>query len=127
MIYQELNLAPDLSVEENIMLGQEHVAVGHRRSRRATPTGPRGARALRPCRFAAGHAGRRLSVGMQQLVEIARALASNAKVIVFDEPTSSLGPADVERLFQTIARLAARRLGRDLHQPLLEGNPPRLR
>jgi ribose transport system ATP-binding protein len=48
---------------------------------------------------------------MRQLVEIARALTRDARVIVFDEPTSSLGPADVERLFQTIARLRQQGLG----------------
>ncbi len=41
----------------------------------------------------------RLSVGAQQLVEIARALVADAKVIVFDEPTSSLSQHDVQRLF----------------------------
>jgi ABC-type sugar transport system ATPase subunit len=105
MIYQELNLAPDLSVEENIMLGQERSRWGvlnrsaHRQHARAALA-------------RLGHADlpldtpvRRLSVGMQQLVEIARALATQAKVFVFDEPTSSLARADVERLFQTILRL----------------------
>ena len=47
----------------------------------------------------------RLSVGAQQLVEIARALAADASVIVFDEPTSSLSRHDVERLFDVIRRL----------------------
>ena len=54
---------------------------------------------------------RRLSVGMQQVVEIARALVGQSKVIVFDEPTSSLARADVERLFQTIGRLRQEGLG----------------
>jgi ribose transport system ATP-binding protein len=111
MIYQELNLAPDLSVEENIMLGQERSTLGvvdrsaHRRLARA---------ALERL----GHADlplekpvRRLSVGMQQVVEIARALVGRSKVIVFDEPTSSLARADAERLFLTIGRLRQEGLG----------------
>ena len=53
----------------------------------------------------------RLSVGTKQVVEIARALVSRAKVIVFDEPTSSLTHADVDRLFDTIARLRQQGLG----------------
>ncbi|MEX2171520.1 MAG: sugar ABC transporter ATP-binding protein [Pirellulales bacterium] len=111
MIYQELNLAQDLSVEENIMLGQERARWGmvDRAAER---------RQVRAALERLGHADLpldtpvgRLSVGMQQLVEIARALASRAKVIVFDEPTSSLTQADVERLFQTIARLRQEGLG----------------
>jgi ribose transport system ATP-binding protein len=105
MIYQELNLAPDLSVVENIMLGQERSRWGV--LSRATQRGE-----ARAALGRLGHADlpldapvRRLTVGMQQLVEIARALATRAKVFVFDEPTSSLARADAERLFQTIVRL----------------------
>jgi ribose transport system ATP-binding protein len=111
MIYQELNLAPHLSVEENVMLGQEHARFGvlDRRAQR---------RQVRSALERLGHtdiplempAGR-LPVGAQQIVEIARALTTSAKVIVFDEPTSSLGPADVQRLFQTIGRLRQHGLG----------------
>ncbi|HVT28378.1 MAG TPA: sugar ABC transporter ATP-binding protein [Lacipirellulaceae bacterium] len=111
MIYQELNLAPDLSVEENIMLGQEssYWGVLDRAEQRR-----RAGAALERL----GHGNlrlempvSRLSVGMQQLVEIARALASEAKVVIFDEPTSSLARADVERLFDTIGRLRQEGLG----------------
>ena len=51
-----------------------------------------------------------LSVAAQQLVEVARALVSNARVIVFDEPTSSLTERDAERLFAVIERMRARGL-----------------
>jgi ribose transport system ATP-binding protein len=111
MIYQELNLALDLSVEENVMLGQEHSRWGvvdraAQRRQVRNALGRLGHAAL-PLDLPVG----RLSVGMQQLVEIARALVSNAKVIVFDEPTSSLARGDVERLFNTIARLRQEGLG----------------
>ncbi len=111
MIYQELNLAPHLSVEDNIMLGQEHSQFGllDRTSQR---------RVVREALQTLGHPDLppetpvyRLSVGMQQLVEIARALISNAKVIVFDEPTSSLARDDVLHLFEVIRRLKAQGLG----------------
>jgi ribose transport system ATP-binding protein len=111
MIHQELNLAPDLTVEENIMLGQERSRLGivDRTAQRCL---------VRAALERLGHADlpldrpvRRLSVGLQQLVEIARALVTKAKVIVFDEPTSSLARADVERLFHTIARLRQEGLG----------------
>ena len=51
-----------------------------------------------------------LGVGAQQLVEVARALVSSARVIVFDEPTSSLSEHDAERLFAIVERLRSRGL-----------------
>lgn len=105
MIYQELNLAPDLSVEDNIMLGQENHRFGllDRRRQRAR---------VREALERLGHPGlrpqtiiRQLSVGAQQLVEIARALVLDARLIVFDEPTSSLTQSDARRLFDVIGRL----------------------
>ena len=105
MIYQELNLALDLSVEDNIMLGQEASRLGSPppvRSKASSASGPRSARAP-----GAPPSGARppLSVGAQQLVEIARALVMDARLIVFDEPTSSLTQRDVEHLFEVIRRL----------------------
>jgi ribose transport system ATP-binding protein len=121
MIYQELNLAPDLSVEDNIMLGQE--------CRRGWgPVRPHGGLALldrtsqrekvRRALDLLGHPDLRpetivgdLSIAVQQLVEIARALVSNSRVIVFDEPTSSLTRQDVEHLFAVITKLRNAGLG----------------
>jgi ribose transport system ATP-binding protein len=111
MIYQELNLAPDLTVEANIMLGQEQTRSGF-------ITRSENQRIARSALDRLGHADlpldrlvNRLSPGLQQVVEIARALVVKSKVIVFDEPTSSLARADVERLFQTIGRLRNEGLG----------------
>jgi ribose transport system ATP-binding protein len=105
MIYQELNLAPDLSVEDNILLGQERRRFGWLNRRT-------GREIVRQALSRLGHEGldprtivSTLSVGMQQVVEIARALASDAKVLIFDEPTSSLARHDVERLFAVIRKL----------------------
>lgn len=107
MIYQELNLAQDLSVEDNIMLGREERRFGllDRRTQR---------RRVRSALDLLGHPELdpttlvgRLSMGAQQLVEIARALVFDAKVIVFDEPTSSLTRQDVDHLFAVIERLKA--------------------
>src|SRR3954462_8248128 len=111
MIYQELNLAPDLTVEENIMLGQEQSRWGlldrAAQRRLAAAALARLGHADLPLEITVS----RLSVGLQQVVEIARALVGQTKLIVFDEPTSSLTRADVERLFQTIARLRHEGIG----------------
>ena len=48
-----------------------------------------------------------LSIGLQQLIEIARVLSSGARIIIHDEPTSALSPPEVERLFETLRRLKA--------------------
>lgn len=111
MIYQELNLAADLSVEDNIMLGQETGRFGLLRRKLQRQR-------VRDALDRLGHPELRpetpvdqLSVGAQQLVEIARALVMDARIIVFDEPTSSLAKHDVERLFGVIARLKESGIG----------------
>jgi ribose transport system ATP-binding protein len=105
MIYQELSLAPDLTVEENIMLGVEPTRLGFVR-RGASRAMADEALALlhHPDIRPAARAGD-LSIGAQQLVEVARALAAKARVVVMDEPTSSLTQADTEVLFDVIRRL----------------------
>jgi len=107
MIYQELSLAPHLSVEENILLGMEPSTLGflHRASMRKTAIN-----ALEQLGHPDIHPGTivgNLSVAAQQLVEIARAIAVGCKVLVLDEPTSSLARGDVERLFKLVERLKA--------------------
>ncbi len=107
MIYQELSLAPDLSVMENIVLGDEPSRAGVVRweavRARARAALARVGRSDIPLDASAGS----LSVAAQQMVEIARALATGARVFVMDEPTSSLGREDTRRLFDVIAQLKA--------------------
>lgn len=107
MVYQELALAPHLTVAENIFLGAEPRRMGilDRRTRDA-----RASAALARL----GHPAIRsdllvgdLSAAQQQIVEIARAVALGCRVLVLDEPTSSLGRADAERLFDLLRSLRA--------------------
>jgi ribose transport system ATP-binding protein len=111
MIYQELSLAPELSVEDNIMLGQEQSTAGWLRrtgqqAKVVEALNRLGRPELRPQTPV-----RLLSPGAQQLVEIARALVTQARLIVFDEPTSSLAQHDAEHLFGVIDKLRRSGLG----------------
>lgn len=104
IIYQELHLVPEMTVAENIYLGQ-------------LPS--RGGFVNRSllnyeARLQLEHLGldidpdtplKYLSIGQWQMVEIAKALARNAKVIAFDEPTSSLSAREIDNLFRVIREL----------------------
>lgn len=110
MIYQELSLAPHLSVMENILLGVEPTIgplMKWRETRRIAieALGEVGVDDIRPETQV-----RRLSIGRQQLVEIARAVAMDCRVLVLDEPTSSLTLKDIEKLFALIRRLKGKGL-----------------
>jgi ribose transport system ATP-binding protein len=107
MIYQELSLAPHLSVAENILLGMEPTRAGIGLLRRAEMRQTAAdvlARLGHPDIQIDAPAGT-LSPASQQLVEIGRALAVGCRVLVLDEPTSSLAQADTRRLFALIADL----------------------
>lgn len=111
MIYQELTLASDLSVEDNIMLGQESRRFGWLRRSEQRPRVLQALKTLGHPELQPETPVHKLSVGAQQLVEIARALVMQAKLIVFDEPTSSLTRRDVEHLFHVIRKLKQSGLG----------------
>ena len=107
IIHQELALVPMLSIAENIFLGNEQArgtvidwAVSYARTRQLldkvglqdSPDTPIG----------------RLGVGKQQLVEIAKALSKEVKLLILDEPTASLNENDSERLLELLLELKAR-------------------
>jgi ABC-type sugar transport system ATPase subunit/ribose/xylose/arabinose/galactoside ABC-type transport system permease subunit len=110
-IYQELSLVPSLNVAENIFLGHEPRRPIGVVDRRAMATrarevlahlGVEAARADAPVET--------LSVAARQMVEIAKAVTRNASLLIMDEPTASLGDAEVQALFALIRRLRERGL-----------------
>ncbi|HEX5324259.1 MAG TPA: sugar ABC transporter ATP-binding protein [Capsulimonadaceae bacterium] len=105
MIYQELSLAPDLSVAENILLGMEPTRGGLLDWKSLRRTAGEAMATVGHPDIALDTPVRRLSVAMQQLVEVARAVAVGCRVLVLDEPTSSLTRQDIARLFALIGRL----------------------
>ena len=106
LIHQEFNLAEDLTVAQNIFLGREK-----RRGFLLDEAGMR--RAARQVLAEVGldidpdTQARELIVAEKQLVEIAKALSRNARLLVMDEPTATLTPGETQRLFALIARLRA--------------------
>lgn len=108
MIYQELNLAPHLSVAENILLGCEPARFGWVRRARRGEVARNALAELGHGNIAVDQPVSALSVAQQQIVEIARAFIGHPKLLIMDEPTSSLSQADAERLFAVIERLKER-------------------
>jgi len=103
IIYQELTLVPELTAAENIFLGRE---LGRPfLARRAMVEQSQRLLDQLGAEFSARRRVARLSVPQQQMVEIARALGGHARVLVFDEPTSTLPAPDVERLLALIRNL----------------------
>ena len=108
MIYQELNLAPDLSVEENMLLGTEPQTMGWLRRGERRRLAKRALEEIGQPDLPLDAPVRSLTIAQQQLVEIARALVGEPRVLIMDEPTSSLTRLDTENLFAVIERMSQR-------------------
>jgi ribose transport system ATP-binding protein len=108
-IHQELNLFPNLSITDNLFIGGFPRRAGILIDRRAARA--RATELLAAVELAVPPETpvERLSPGERQLVEIARALSADARIIIFDEPTTSLTARETERLFRLVARLRSER------------------
>ncbi|MDX6298775.1 MAG: rhamnose transport system ATP-binding protein [Nocardioidaceae bacterium] len=105
IIYQEPTLFPDLSVAENIYMGRQPLGRGRAIDRRAMNEGATQVFARLGVELDPDRQARGLSVADQQIVEIAKALSLDAKVLVMDEPTAALTNVEVERLFDVMRTL----------------------
>jgi len=109
-VYQEVNLVPFLSVAENICLGRQQTKLGliNWRQMRARAAA---ALARLGIHIDVSEPVSHYSIALQQLVAIARALDVQAKLLILDEPTSSLDEGEVERLFNILRQLKSQGLG----------------
>lgn len=111
VIYQEIDLIPDLSVAENISLGQEPIQAGFlRKISRERKLAHEMLERLKE-KIPPNEILRRLPIAQQQMVAIAKALASKADIIVMDEPSSALSGKEIETLFRIIRDLKEHGIG----------------
>lgn len=112
VIHQELSLAPNLSIAENLFLGREPTRWGWLDRRAMEEQAARwvtelGLDDIREVQTRV----RDLNVARRQMVEIARALSRQARILILDEPTSSLAEAETEALFTVLRRLRGQGVG----------------
>jgi len=107
LIHQELNLSDNLSVGANIYLGREPRQYGFIDNQKIRNDAKELLEQV-GLQITADALVSTLSIGQQQLVEIAKALSTNAQVLIMDEPTSSLSTGETERLFEVVRDLKMR-------------------
>jgi len=110
-IHQELALVPYLSVAENIFLGRERKNRAGMVSRNVMYRDAKEYLRIVGLDIEPSRKISRLSTGQQQMVEIAKAFSLNARIVVMDEPTSSLSEKEVAVLFKTVRELQKRKIG----------------
>ena len=111
MVFQETSLVPQLTVAQNMVLGRERAFNSVRKVRNTAR------QALQRLNFNVdpSQLAGALSAAKRQMVEIARAVLNDARVIIFDEPTAALTPEETEHLFDLMKTLRRRRRRDDLH------------
>jgi ribose transport system ATP-binding protein len=107
IIHQELDLVPELTAADNIFLGREPLIAGTIVDRRRIAKAARALLARLGIDIDPQSRVAELRVGEQQLVEIAKALSLDARILMMDEPTSALSESECETLFKVVRQLAA--------------------
>jgi len=108
VIYQEPTLFPDLSVAENVMMGRHPLGSARRIDRKALHDGVSELMSRLGVKLDPEQPVRGLSIADQQIVEIAKALSFDARVLIMDEPTAALSGPEVQRLFSVTRTLKER-------------------
>ncbi|MCD7844238.1 MAG: sugar ABC transporter ATP-binding protein [Clostridiales bacterium] len=104
-VYQEVNLCPNLSVAENLYIGREPLTKFHTIDRKAMVAGAKRIMADLDFDIDVTQNLENYSLALQQMIAIARAVDMDCKVLILDEPTSSLDDNEVEKLFTLMRKL----------------------
>ena len=107
IIHQELDLVPELTAADNIFLGREPLIAGMIVDRRRIARTAKGLLERLGIEIDPQSRVAELRVGEQQLVEIAKALSLDARILMMDEPTSALSTSECQTLFKVVRQLAA--------------------
>ena len=102
IIYQELNLIPNLTAAENIYLGREPVAHGIKINSRLMNSNANRILSQLGIKINPNSPVKNLGIAQQQMVEVAKAISLNANILIMDEPTSALSESEINKLFKTI-------------------------
>ena len=110
MVYQELNNAPDMTIAENMFIGRELKKYCFADKKEMTLRTEQYLAAL-DLKLSPSEKMRRLTVSEMQMVEIAKVVSYNSKIIVLDEPTSSITESEAEKLFAILRKLKEMNIG----------------
>ena len=110
IVFQELSLAPDLTVEENLNLGRERASFGFLKRSQLRAAARRALEQVGVNVDLDTDVGA-LSIGVQQLVEIAKAIVDPPRFLILDEPTSALSEAEIQHFLKLIREFATRGIG----------------
>lgn len=108
IIYQEFNLIPDLSVAQNIYLHREPRKKNGNIDKKAMREGARELLTFLKATASPDDKIRDLGVAQQQLVEVAKSLSQDARILIMDEPTATLSEKEISKLFETIRSLKSK-------------------
>lgn len=110
LIHQELSVAPDITVAENLFMGREPLKHGFFIDRKKLMDESKKVLDMVEAPFRAEQYPREFSIAEQQVMEIAKAVGQNSRILIMDEPTASLSQHEMESLFNLIKRLKQKKI-----------------